>query len=323
MADVSLGTPRDFMQGPVDPLAAPVPAGPNWQPMRPPQRPWWRALARTALTGAIVTGATALSFGATSRADVVPTAPEQSDSPTSTGVVAARWPVIAHRGGTLWGPEHTRATFERAVARGVDGIELDVRFTRDAVPVVMHDHTVDRTTECTGEVTTLTARQLGGCDAGIWFGDQFAGERAQTLDGALATIARSPTVSVIVHVKTCRRGESPAIARAVRLSGLAERATMLSGSAVCLERLAAAGAPRLGYAVNNPAELRRGLRAGYPVLVTYNLALDASALLLARSAGAKVFAVAGYPHTLAELALLPVDAVIADDVESAMRTAGR
>ncbi|MGQ0632053.1 MAG: glycerophosphodiester phosphodiesterase [Sporichthyaceae bacterium] len=321
MADVSLGTPRDLVAGPMDPLDSRVPTGPTWQPMRPPQRPWWRALARTALTGAIVTGATALSFGTASRADVLPPAPGQQSS--ATGTVAAPWPVIAHRGGTLWGPEHTRATFEHALTRGVDGIELDVRFTRDAVPVVMHDHTVDRTTECTGLVTALTAAHLAGCDAGTWFGDQFAGERAQTLDGALTTIARSPTITVVLHVKTCRRGEGAAIVQALRRSGLTERATMLSRSPVCLERLAAAGAPRLAYAVNSPTELRRGVSAGYPVLVTYQLTLDAATLVLARSRGAQVFAVAGYPHTLAELALLPVDAVIADDAEAAMRTAGR
>jgi glycerophosphoryl diester phosphodiesterase len=56
-------------------------------------------------------------------------------------------PIIAHRGASGSAPENTIAAFERAVRQGADAIELDVRLTADGVPVVLHDATLDRTTE--------------------------------------------------------------------------------------------------------------------------------------------------------------------------------
>ena len=78
--------------------------------------------------------------------------------------------VFAHRGGAALAPENTIAAFDRGLALGADGLELDVRLSRDGVAVVHHDPTVDRTTNGTGEVEALTADELASLDAGYRFG---------------------------------------------------------------------------------------------------------------------------------------------------------
>jgi glycerophosphoryl diester phosphodiesterase len=77
--------------------------------------------------------------------------------------------VIAHRGDSAHFPENTMASFAAAVAMGVDALELDVRMTRDGVPVVIHDATVDRTTNGSGLVGALTYDELLTLDAGARF----------------------------------------------------------------------------------------------------------------------------------------------------------
>lgn len=69
--------------------------------------------------------------------------------------------VLAHRGDARHEPENTLPAFAAALSRGADGIELDVRLSRDGVPMVVHDSTVDRTTDGQGRVSGLSAAELG------------------------------------------------------------------------------------------------------------------------------------------------------------------
>jgi glycerophosphoryl diester phosphodiesterase len=89
--------------------------------------------------------------------------------------------IIGHRGASGHAPEHTFASYERALEIGVDYIEQDLQLTSDGVLVVMHDPTLDRTTSCTGPVIERSLAEVKRCDAGSWFGAQFAGERVPTL----------------------------------------------------------------------------------------------------------------------------------------------
>ena len=77
--------------------------------------------------------------------------------------------VFAHRGGAALAPENTVVAFNQGLSLGADGLELDVRLSRDGTPVVLHDPTVDRTTNGTGAVADLTAEELAGLDAGYRF----------------------------------------------------------------------------------------------------------------------------------------------------------
>ncbi len=78
-------------------------------------------------------------------------------------------PVIAHRGASAEAPENTLPAFEAAVQRGADAFELDVRLTADGAPVVIHDETLDRTTDRKGLVRAHTLAELRSVDAGAKF----------------------------------------------------------------------------------------------------------------------------------------------------------
>jgi len=98
--------------------------------------------------------------------------------------------IIAHRGASGHAPENTMAAFRRAVEMGAGFIETDLRLTRDARVVAIHDDTLDRTSSGRGDVHEYTLQELRALDAGSWFrspdGESFAGERIPTLDEILA-----------------------------------------------------------------------------------------------------------------------------------------
>jgi glycerophosphoryl diester phosphodiesterase len=93
--------------------------------------------------------------------------------------------VIAHRGASTVAPEHSIAAFERALELGADGLQVDVHLSRDDQPVVIHDYTLERTTDGAGAIRALTVRELKRLDAGRWFGGAFGGQRLQTLQELL------------------------------------------------------------------------------------------------------------------------------------------
>jgi glycerophosphoryl diester phosphodiesterase len=95
---------------------------------------------------------------------------------------------IAHRGASAVAPENTLAAFERAKALGADGIEFDVRLCSDGVPVVIHDATVDGTTNGSGRVADMTLTRLKELDAGSWFSPAFSEEPIPTLTETLETV---------------------------------------------------------------------------------------------------------------------------------------
>ncbi len=94
--------------------------------------------------------------------------------------------IWAHRGASAEAPENTLAAFRLAEEAGADGIEMDVHLTRDGHPVIIHDDTVDRTTDGRGRVQWLSLRQVRRLDAGSWFAPEFAGEKVPILEEVLA-----------------------------------------------------------------------------------------------------------------------------------------
>lgn len=96
--------------------------------------------------------------------------------------------ISAHRGDSHNAPENTIPAFQLAVKKGAPQIELDIHMSRDGKLVLMHDDTVDRTTNGKGRVEEMTLDELRALDAGSWFGPQFAGTRIPTLSEALAVI---------------------------------------------------------------------------------------------------------------------------------------
>ncbi|MEH7428122.1 glycerophosphodiester phosphodiesterase family protein, partial [Priestia megaterium] len=92
---------------------------------------------------------------------------------------------IAHRGASAYAPENTIAAFDKAVEMKADYIEIDVQRSKDGKLVVIHDTTVDRTTDGSGKVGNLTFNELRNLDAGSWKGEQFAGAQIPTFDEIL------------------------------------------------------------------------------------------------------------------------------------------
>lgn len=99
--------------------------------------------------------------------------------------LSAQITVVSHRGEHLAHPENTLPAFQAAIDAGADFFELDVRTTADGRLVLMHDRTVDRTTNGTGLVRELTFDQIRALDAGAKFAPQFAGTKPPTFEEAL------------------------------------------------------------------------------------------------------------------------------------------
>ncbi|EKE71213.1 MULTISPECIES: glycerophosphodiester phosphodiesterase family protein [Roseobacteraceae] len=93
--------------------------------------------------------------------------------------------IACHRGARLSAPENTFPAFEAALAQGGDVLEFDVRQTRDGVLYVMHDETVDRTTNGTGPIADMTSKEVDALDAGAWFDARFATTPVPRLDAFL------------------------------------------------------------------------------------------------------------------------------------------
>ena len=96
--------------------------------------------------------------------------------------------IIAHRGYSAIAPENTLAAFAAAIAHRANSIEFDVQLSSDGIPVIIHDPTLERTTNGSGFVREKTLEQLKALDAGAWFNPEFSGERIPSLSEALKAI---------------------------------------------------------------------------------------------------------------------------------------
>lgn len=95
---------------------------------------------------------------------------------------------IGHRGCAKHAPENTLAALREAAKRGIAWVEIDVCLLRDNTPIIIHDDSVNRTTNGTGLLADLDWRQVADLDAGSWFNQKFAGERIPRLDDALTEV---------------------------------------------------------------------------------------------------------------------------------------
>jgi glycerophosphoryl diester phosphodiesterase len=125
--------------------------------------------------------------------------------------------IFAHRGGAKLAPENTMPAIDNGMALGADGLEFDVQLSADGIPVLIHDKTLDRTTDRTGPVHSLTAGELARVDAGYRLAIDgrypFRGQGigVPTLDDVLR---RHSNARVIIELK----GGEPELARAVAAS---------------------------------------------------------------------------------------------------------
>ena len=133
---------------------------------------------------------------------------------------------IAHRGASSYAPENTFAAFDRALELGVNHVELDVHFSRDGHIVVIHDDTLDRTTDAAGAVADRTLAELRRLDAGSWFGPEYAGERIRSLAEIFEEY--KGRLHFHIEIKGHAQGLASRTADMVRAHGLTEDVTITS-----------------------------------------------------------------------------------------------
>ncbi len=236
------------------------------------------------------------------------------------------WPyprIIAHRGGGVLAPENTLAALEVARNLGFEGVEFDVKLSEDGTPILMHDDTLDRTTDGHGPVADYAYQEIAELDAGGWFGNEFIGEPVPAFAAATA-LCQQAGLWANVEIKPSpgrERETGEAVARMARLLwSRTDLPPLLSSfSAIALEA-AAVEAPDLPRAllvaeapVNWQAQMQRlqcvSLHASHRHL-------NAALVRAVRDAG---YGILAYTVNDSELALdllaWGVDALVTDQLD--------
>jgi glycerophosphoryl diester phosphodiesterase len=132
--------------------------------------------------------------------------------------------IIAHRGDKTHAPENTLSAFKLAAENGADAIEFDVKLTADGRVIVLHDPTVNRTTNGMGKISQLPFAAVRDLDAGAWFSEKFQGERIPTLDEVLETVGRRLYINIeLTNYVTPGDGLVPKVVDVVKKHGLLDQ----------------------------------------------------------------------------------------------------
>ncbi len=137
----------------------------------------------------------------------------------------AGFKVYGHRGMVNHYPENTMAAFKACVDAGIS-IELDVYLTKDGVPIVIHDATVDRTTNGTGSVGDMTLREIKALDAGSWYDSKFKTQRVPTFGEVLDMISsrdKDEDTFIAINMKLLSPGIEEKVVRVVERFGMVDR----------------------------------------------------------------------------------------------------
>jgi glycerophosphoryl diester phosphodiesterase len=138
---------------------------------------------------------------------------------------------FAHRGACHEAPENTLAAFRLAMERGADGIEFDVQLSKDDEVVVIHDVTLETTTNGKGAVRDRTLADLKDLDAGSWFDPAFAGQRIPTLQEVIGAVGDRLLLNIELKAEGLgARGLATAVVRAVEANDLLDRVIISSFS---------------------------------------------------------------------------------------------
>ena len=110
--------------------------------------------------------------------------------------------VIGHRGAAAYAPENTIEGIHTAADMGVEWVELDVKLTKDDVPIIFHDDMLDRTTNGSGLVAETTYEDLQQFECGSWFGESFAGIKIPALEEAVDVLIER-NLGLNLEIKPC------------------------------------------------------------------------------------------------------------------------
>lgn len=124
--------------------------------------------------------------------------------------------IIAHRGANKYAPQNTLPAFERAVELGATGFETDVHVTKDGVPVICHNYTINDTSNGIGSISSYTLDELKKFDFGTYFSSRFEGTKIPTLDEFLEFVAASAIEVMNIELKKPREKKSEIVEKTIK-----------------------------------------------------------------------------------------------------------
>lgn len=221
--------------------------------------------------------------------------------------------VTAHRGASSVAPENTMAAMVAAVEAGAEFAELDVALSRDGEVVLMHDRTLDRTTNGTGEVGEYSLEELRGLEAGGWFSQVFTGEPIPTL----REVIRFAKGQLKLNIEIKNSQEEPTIAAAVvdiiRSEDFVKECMVTSFSRETVEevkRIAPEITTGFIFGEDYPADVFQG---GWEVLSSNHKVVDSTFVARAKEGGKKVHVwTVDDPDLMRRLIGLGVDGIISN-----------
>ncbi len=228
---------------------------------------------------------------------------------------------IGHRGASALAPENTLPAFWLAVDLGADEVELDVVRCATGEPVVIHNETVDKTTDGTGSVRDKSLAELKELDAGLWFDERFQGTRIPTLDEVLELVRGKLTVNIEIKGQSVRAdGTERIVLESIRRHGMMNRVVVSSFNPWRLRR-ARSEATQLKIALifspQNSIYLRRAWSA--PVLNVdglhpFHSMIDERFVDRAHKRGKWVYAwTVDDPQTMRKLIRIGVDGIVTNN----------
>ena len=150
--------------------------------------------------------------------------------------------IQAHAGASLLAPENTITAFVEAKKLGVEGIETDIRMTKDHRLVLRHDDAIDRTSDGRGNISEKTLEELRSYDYGAWFGEEYAGEKLVTLEECLEAAIELDIGVLNLELKPTK-GDRDAIVKLtadlVRQAGCVDRVIVSSFDSDLLKKMKA------------------------------------------------------------------------------------
>jgi len=137
---------------------------------------------------------------------------------------------VLHRGYSLLSPENTLPAFKMAKERGFSYVECDIRFTSDDVPVLIHDTTIDRTSDGTGEIASLTLTQVKAYDFGSWKSSGYVGTEIPTLKEFIL-LCKKLNLHPYIELKSATTSQIQIAYDIVKNVGMANKVTWIGGIA--------------------------------------------------------------------------------------------
>ena len=234
--------------------------------------------------------------------------------------------IIAHRGASARAPENTLTAFRKAVQLGAKVAELDVHMSGSGDVIVIHDETLNRTTDGEGRVSDLTTADIRAVDAGRWKDVKYLGEQVPTLPMVLEAVGRD--LILCIELKS-GDGLAEAVVEAVRAASLGNRVLFFSFDTAHVRALKALepqvpvvwlvgkeDAEEAGYAVDLPT---KAAELGADVLGLSMRIVDQAIVIASHGAGLPVFAfTANRPDHIRKLIEAGVDGIITDRPDFAL-----